>query len=642
MCGIAGAIGFLDARIVAATRRASEAIAHRGPDAEGQWIGGRLPEAGVVFCHRRLAILDLRPESNQPMIEPVTGLAVVFNGEIYNFAEIRADLEQHGIEFRTNCDTEVILHAFLIWGKDCVARFRGMFAFALYDPRAGRVHLVRDRLGIKPLYTAKIEGSSGKTLLFASEVRALLATGVIDRKANPTGIHSFLWNGFVSGPETIIRGITRIDPGTWLEIDTSTLATETTRYWRIPACGENLTSSAEVLRGELEEASRIHLVADVPLGVFLSGGVDSSAVSALAAKSSGPGLRTFNISFDEAQFDESSYARQVASNLGTVHSELRLSQGVFRAQLDAALACLDQPTFDAINTYFVSRAVREAGITVALAGTGGDELFGGYATFVDLPRMRRAARFARWAPQAVQRGAGQLATRLAYGTAGAVRPQVRWAKLHPMLSYTGWLELYQLSYAIFVPDFYRELALSDPSADTYFGLPIQRAQSLAKSMQHEPGRHAISQLELACFLGDRLLPDTDAASMAVALEVRVPLLDHKVVEAASQLTLLRRFAPLRKKQLLRELALDELPPEIFDRPKSGFELPIGDWCRQELGVRVAGVLCDSERCRNAGLNADAVRRLWRAFEQGAPGLYWSRVWSLFVLLDWMERQGVEL
>ena len=357
----------------------------------------------------------------------------------------------------------------------------------LYDPRIGRVFLVRDRLGIKPLYVARLQFETGGTLLFASEIRALLATGLVDRKASAAGIESFLWNGFVAGPETIVQGINRIDPGSWLEIDLVTCKTKTHRYWQLPGYEVDRSLGVDQLRAELLEATHLHLVSDVPLGVFLSGGVDSSAISALAAQSAGPGLRTFNVAFDDPDYDESAHARRVAEELGTEHSELRLTEDIFRAHLDDALSCLDQPTFDAINTYFVSRAVREAGITVALAGTGGDELFGGYATFADIPRVRRAAHVAARMPGALRRLAGQFATRLAFGSPGEVRPQMRWAKLEHMLAHSGRLELYQLSYALFVPEFLDELHNGHAPNATYFGLPTERANQLSEWTRNEPG-----------------------------------------------------------------------------------------------------------------------------------------------------------
>jgi len=296
-----------------------------------------------------------------------------------------------------------------------------------------------------------------------------------------------------------------------------------------------------------------------------------------------------------------------------------------------------------VNTYFVSRAVREAGITVALAGTGGDELFGGYPSFRELPRLVRAARALRIAPAALPRALGAIAARAAFGRAGAVAPQMGWAKLGAMLGTGGdLLDLYQLSYALFLPSFQRALAPELAWTATRAGLPLDRAQRLAAAVDGAPTLHGVSTLELASFIGERLLPDTDTTSMAVSLEVRVPLLDHRVVEAAASVATRRRFEPLGRKQLLRDLALGALDPALFDRPKQGFELPIAAWMRGELRAEITGVFEDRAACAAAGLDADAVARLWRAFVAGAPGLYWSRPWSLFALVWWCRRHGVSL
>jgi asparagine synthase (glutamine-hydrolysing) len=356
---------------------------------------------------------------------------------------------------------------------------------------------------------------------------------------------------------------------------------------------------------------------------------------------SGP-VRTFTVAFDESEFDESSSARAVAARLGTEHSELRLSQQVFRRELDAALDCLDQPSFDAINTYFVSRAVREAGVTVALAGTGGDELFGGYASFRDLPRLARASRMAGALPRALVRAGARGLARARMGPSGDVAPQTRWGKLGAALELRGaLLELYQLSYSLFVPDFLAELrpeALTAAPA----GLPTERGRELAERIRGEPPLHAIALLELASFIGERLLPDTDAASMAVALEARVPLLDHVVVETVASVPQTERFEPLGRKQLLRRLALADLDPALLDRPKAGFQLPLGLWCRSLLAPELEATLHDRAACEAAGLDPSAVARLWSAFRAGAPGIFWSRVWALFVLLRWCRRNRAAL
>jgi asparagine synthase (glutamine-hydrolysing) len=640
VCGIAGAVGWVDERIASAVERASERLAHRGPDGCGSFsTAGRGP-GQVELAHRRLAIIDLSADASQPMRDPQSGAVIVYNGEVYNYRELRRELEQAGRRFVSRSDTEVVLQAYAHWGDACLERLRGMFAFAIHDPRQRRVLLARDRLGVKPLYTARVErAGTGATLLFASELRALLAMGLLEPRLDPVGLATYLWNGFVIGPATIVRGVQRLEPGTALAIEVDAVRERRWRYWNLPRA-EGDPRLAESLGDELAAAVRMRLVSDVPLGVFLSGGVDSSAVTALAARGSSGALRTFTVCFDERGYDESRHARAVAKRLGTEHHEVRLDEATFRRQLPDALEAIDQPTFDALNTYTVSRAVREAGITVALAGTGGDELFGGYASFVRLPPLRRFSRVTSRAPQPLVRAAAAALARLRLGRPGAVEPQTSWGKLGAALASDGHLlDLYQLSYALFLPEFLRELAGPLAEGEVRSGLPLATAGRLLDRIAGQPDLHAISLLELACFVGERLLPDTDSASMAVSLEVRVPLLDHKVVEAAAATEEKRRFEPLRRKQLLRSLAVAALDPALFDRPKSGFELPIGEWCRRELKGEVGRLLQDRAACQTAGLDPGAVARLWRAFQAGAPGLYWSRLWSLFALLWWCRRQG---
>jgi asparagine synthase (glutamine-hydrolysing) len=642
MCGIAGAVGSVTPRVVEAVAAAGARMAHRGPDADGLWTHGVPSARGVAFAHRRLAIIDLSADGVQPMLDPQSGCAIVFNGEIYNFRELRAELEAGGERFRSRSDTEVLLRAWIRWGEACVRRLRGMFAFAIFDPGRACVFLARDRLGIKPLYLARVpQPGGGECVYFASELRALLATGELAPRLDPQGLATFLWNGFVFGPRTIVQGIERLAPGTHVTLGLDGTLKGQARYWEPPRARSD-PDAVERLRAELERAVELRLVSDVPLGIFLSGGIDSSAVTALAVRAARGSVRTFTVSFDESEYDESGSARAVAKQLGTEHAELRLSQEIFRAELDAALDCLDQPSFDAINTYFVSRAVREAGVTVALAGTGGDELFGGYASFADLPRLQLASRLAAPFPASLVRGLARGVARARMGPAGAVPPQTRWAKLADALSLRGsLLELYQLSYAMFLPEFLGELR-SRALVDARHGLPLARAAEFAARIRGEPALHAISLLELASFVGERLLPDTDAASMAVALEARVPLLDHVVVEAAAAVPEARRFTPLGRKALLRELALGGLDPAIFERPKSGFQLPLGLWCRNLLGPEIEATLSDRAACQAAGLDPDAVSRLWSAFRAGAPGIFWSRIWSLFVLLRWCRRNGAAL
>jgi asparagine synthase (glutamine-hydrolysing) len=635
MCGIAGAIGRVDESVIEAIGRAHGALRHRGPDAEGIWRDVR-GDRGSVLAHRRLAIIDLSADGAQPMHDTQSGLTVVFNGEIYNFAALRTELEALGQVFFTRSDTEVLLKAHAAWGDAAVERLNGMFAYALWDTRRRRALLVRDRLGIKPLYYAWSRG----TLLFASEVRALLATGLVDRRLDPTALSSYLWNGFVVGPYTVIEGVKLLPAGSMLEAFDSGEC-KSMRYWRQPPAQGTSDDPAE-LHDRLQQSVRMRLVADVPIGVFLSGGIDSSALAALASQVSEGPVQTFNISFDETEFDESSYARRVAESIGSEHHDIRLTEQHFASQLDDALASIDQPTFDAINTYFVSRAVREAGLTVALAGTGGDELFGGYTSFRELPIAMRWSRYASMVPEAWLRVAAAGLTRLKTGRPGEVAPQTRWGKLGDALATRGdVLKMYQVSYAQFTHSFLKQLMATDPR-EVEHGLPLGRARELERKAASCSPLGGISLLEQSLFLGERLLRDTDAASMSVALEVRVPLLDHTIVEALAGLRDATRFEPLGQKRLLRDLSLASVDPSLFDRPKSGFVLPLDVWCRRQVKGVIDSTFADHELCASVGLRSEAIGRLWRSYQDGAPGLYWSRIWSLFVLLQWCRNHQVSL
>lgn len=635
MCGIAGAIGLVDSGVIEAVGRAHAALVHRGPDDEGRWDDVRA-ENGVVLAHRRLAIIDLSAAGAQPMHDTNTGNVIVYNGEIYNFRSLRKELEELGHVFRTRTDTEVLLKAHAEWGDDAVERLDGMFAYALWHAKDRRTLFVRDRIGIKPLYFTR----AGSAVLFASEVRALLATGLVDRRLDPVALGTYLWNGFVVGPRTIIAGVELLPAGSTMNVFESGKTGPVRQYWRHPASTVVSDDTTE-LSQRLQESVRMRLVADVPLGIFLSGGIDSSVLAALASRMSDDRVQTFNISFDEAEFDESPFAKRVAKSIDSEHHDIRLTEREFANQLDDALASIDQPTFDALNTYFVSRAVREAGLTVALAGTGGDELFGGYASFRELPRAMKWSRRASTIPEMWLRAGASMLARAKTGRPGEVKPQTRWGKLGDALATRGdLLKMYQVSYGLFTQEFLGELSCG--SQEVEYGLPAGRAQELGNEASRCQPLAAISRLEQALFLGERLLRDTDAASMAVSLEVRVPLLDHTVIEALASLREARRFAPVGKKRLLRELGLQGIEPSLFDRPKSGFVLPLEQWSRRRLKGAIDSTFSDAQLSTAIGLRPEAVGRLWRSYQAGSPGLYWSRVWSLFVLLNWCRTHRVTL
>jgi asparagine synthase (glutamine-hydrolysing) len=644
-------------RLVGLVERVSRAVSHRGPDGSGLW---QSTGQEVVFGHRRLAVIDLSPGGAQPMVDADSGCALTFNGEIYNYQQIRGDLEPLGETFRSSSDTEVILKAYKRWGIDAVARFRGIFALALWDPRTRSVHLVRDPMGIKPLYwTIVRDTETGEEILvFASEVRALLASGAVPRHLHSPAVASYLWHGFVVGPETIVENIHLLPAATILTISPGRGGEENARamrqYWRMPSSSDRATT-VEALREELARTVRMQLVSDVPLGIFLSGGVDSSAVTALASEVAPDAIHTFNVAFELPDYDESQYARRVAEAVKSRHTSVVLTERGFQEQLPAAFTAIDQPTFDGINTYFVSRAARDAGMTVALAGTGGDELFGGYPSYVDIPRALSAGawltavspgRAGRRAREGMAGLGARFADKIFWEVLGVAPPQTRWAKLADIVrAGTDALGLYQVSYALFTRETQAALAdhaVREAQRQQEYGLPASVAGCWRQRIEGSETRHAISLLELSSFVGERLLRDTDAASMAVALEVRVPLLDHVLAESVAGLPPARRFSPPRKKQLLREVALGKLDPVLFDRPKRGFVLPIGVWARQRLRPQMQDLFADPESARRAGLDGKKVQTLWRSFAAGRPGLYWSRAWALYVLMSWCRTHQVSL
>ena len=625
----------------------AHAMAHRGPNGEAFWFGA--PDSsgnGCLLAHRRLSILDLSDAASQPMADP-RGPVLVFNGEIYNYVSLREEMTAAGERFESTGDTAVMLRLLALQGHAAVARLRGMFAFALWDPTTRELILARDPLGIKPLYVYRNPDPGpdrGWSMLFASEVRAILASGLlVTPKLDPEAVASVVWNGFVAGPGTAVQGLESVWPGEVQVLDATGRRKLARTFWSVPPPGGAAAGSQE-LRQTLGESVRLHLASDVPLGVFLSGGIDSSAVANLAQKAGGQQVNTFTLAFSESEYNEAHFARAVAQAIGTRHHEIVLGESNFFQALEPAFSSLDQPTFDGLNSYFISKAVREAGLTVALVGTGGDELFGGYSSFRYVPKLHRWARRTGWMPSAAKVTAAKLLARVIQGKQGSVAAQTRWAKLPEMMRGGGdLLRTYQLSYALFLPQFQAELvegaALTTRSIE---GLqPALRSRLVNESAGRSP-LEAVSLFEQRLFLGERLLRDTDAASMAVSLETRLPLVDQVFLDTVNRLPDKLRYEPLGRKQALRDAGLGGLDPKLFERPKSGFVMPFDTWIRRRLRPAMDQVLLDGQLAAKAGLNGPTVARLWKAFQDGAPGLYWSRVWALYILLRWCDRHSVWL
>jgi asparagine synthase (glutamine-hydrolysing) len=644
MCGIAGIIGRLDQLNRAALERMNDAMVHRGPDASGTWVSD--PDSrgwGALLAHRRLSILDLSPAGAQPMVDPLTGHVVIFNGEIYNFGELRRRLEAEGQKFNSTGDTAVMVRALGLHGPGAVSLLRGMFAFACWNPKERRLLLARDPLGIKPLYLARSsDPDAGWSMAFASELRALLASGLLGTpRLDPQAVASSVWNGFVVGPRTAVKGVDLLWPGRLLEFDGAGKELRQHDFWRIPDRAPDPVMDEHGLAAILEEGLKLHLASDVPLAVFLSGGVDSSVMANLAEHAAESPIHTFTLAFEDHELNEGPIARQIAAAIGTHHHEVVLTEGSFVENLEAALDSLDQPTFDGLNAYYMSRAISAAGFTVALSGTGGDELFGGYTSYRDLPVLHRWSRHAAWVPRSLQIAAATLVTWPLRCSGAAMPPQTRWAKLPEMVRHCDdLLALYQLAYALFLPGFQHELlgpGFAEALAD---GLPEAMRQRIIGESRGRTPLSAISVMEQRLFLGERLLRDNDVASMASSLEQRVPLVDQVLFESVDRLPDQVRYWPLGQKAMLRRIGLRGLDPALFERPKKGFELPFDRWIRRGLRDAMDQTLRDPQAIAPVGLDPAAVERLWRAFIDRAPGMYWSRVWSVYVFVRWCHRNRV--
>jgi asparagine synthase (glutamine-hydrolysing) len=451
-----------------------------------------------------------------------------------------------------------------------------------------------------------------------------------------------VWNGFIVGPETAVAGVELIWPGHLLAFDGAGTELLSEDFWRIPPGPPDGAISEEQLAAVLEESVRLHLASDVPLAVFLSGGVDSSVMANLARRAKTP-IHTFTLAFEEHELNEGPFARRIAQAIGAQHTEVMLTEQHFVEHLEAALDSLDQPTFDGLNAWYMSRAIRSAGFTVAISGTGGDELFGGYSSFRDLPALHRWSLRTRALPRALLVAAARLGTLPLRLSGGAVSPQTRWAKLPEMVRRGEDLRVvYQLAYALFLPEFQRELLGGQLASALQDGLPPAMRERLAAETSSRSALSAISVLEERLFLGERLLRDNDAASMAASLEQRVPLVDAVLFEVTDRLPDAQRYDPIGRKAILRRIGLQGLDPALFDRPKSGFVLPFNRWIRRGLRKAMDETLRDPRAIESAGLHPGAVSRLWRAFLDGAPGMYWSRVWALYVLIRWCHRNRVYL
>jgi len=618
MCGICGLVAgegapAPDLDVVA---RMSGRLIHRGPDDDGLFH-----EGPVALAARRLSIIDLA-HGHQPIANEDGSAVVVQNGEIYNYRELKRELEGRGHRFATDCDTEVLVHAYEEWGEPFVERLRGMFAIALWDKRRRRLLLARDRFGIKPLYY----GSAGGGLSFASELKSLLEQPGFSREIDPQAVSAYLAFNSIPAPLTIFKTARKLPPGYLLRWEGGEL--ELRRYARPgPAPGgeirrESADELAAELREVLDDSVRAHLVADVPVGVLLSGGVDSGGLAALASRHTSEPLRTFSIGFEEAGFNELERARLVAERYGTDHHELVLRPNAVEL-LPKLVEAFDEPFGDssALPTYLVSElAVSE--VKVALSGEGGDELFGGYYTYVaDLlaRRVGRLAALARPLAEALPSRTDRV------GLDYKAKRFARAAALPPLERHHGWKE-------IFSPQERAELA--GPAAAAWDPLDLYRAR-YAETAGAEPLAR-MQDVDLGIYLVDDLLVKTDRLSMAHSLELRVPFLDPKVAEFAFSLPRNLKVRGLGKKRLLRQALAPLLPREIVHGRKQGFSIPIAAWLRGPLEPFAREVLAPSAIARQGLLDPAAVTPILDRHCFGQEDLS-RQIWGLMALTLWFDR-----
>lgn len=647
MCGIAG---FLSSSLGSASERQQIALKmglalrHRGPDDEGLWQDD---STGIAFCFRRLAILDLSENGRQPMHSASERYTLQFNGEIYNYLEIKKELlaaAKGPAVFRGTSDTEVILAALDAWGITAtLEKLNGMFAIAVWDRETRSLLLARDRMGEKPLYFGKV----GETFVFASELKAFYAVPGFRPTVNRSALTQYFRYGYLPAPYSIFAEVQKLTPGTWLRqfIDGRR---ETGAFWSLAAAAEKGVTrpfagtqkeAEDALEKLLADSVAKRLLSDVPLGAFLSGGIDSSLIVALMQKSSPQKVKTFTIGFAEREYDESRYAKAVAEHLGTDHHEQRLSVTEALGLIPTLAQIFDEPLGDAsqLPTYLVSRCARE-GVTVAISGDGGDELFGGYPRYAWGEKIWEAASLIPAPLRALMgQGVDAVSPRFWEGALGAVKemfPQIttghnaaeKFRKFSDVIKETN------------PRGVYRTLVTQWPSPELLTGQveiwPESRAAEVPAAIKLLADQ--MMYWDQSTYLCDDVLTKVDRASMAVSLEVRAPLLDHRIVELAWSFPKAWKIGGGNTKSLLRQVLYRHVPARLVDRPKQGFSLPVDQWLRKELRDWAEALLSEDRLKRDGLLKAGPIRRAWEAHRSGAAN-HQHALWSVLMFQSWLER-----
>jgi len=625
MCGIAGIVG--DASVQAllpAAQKMTASLRHRGPDSCGV-----IPLGHCLLANTRLAIVDLSERGRQPMSNASRTVWITYNGETYNASELRQELIGKGYFFQSTTDTEVVLHLYEEYGDDCVERIRGMFAFAIWDARTNKLLLARDRLGIKPLYFAQRHGR----LIFASELKCLLASGLIERRLNPQALRAYLQLGHVPPPWTIIDGVAPLQPGhiaTWQDGEWNMRP-----YWSLNRCRRSETGLAgadldEELGDVLFEAMRRHLASDVPIVLFLSGGVDSACLGALARSAGMENVSAMTVGFREREFDETALSAQTARALGLPFKSILISPEGVAADIDGSVRATDQPSVDGLNSYWISKIAAQQGYKVALSGQGGDELFGGYASWKWFERFEKIGSWTCNFPSVLSRFFDRE------------QKPYRWRKLSYLFGDCDYALASQLAVKVlFLESDVGRLLTPDVAERSIGGDAREYLKNCASHVRQRDRRETLALMDIQTHLQPRLLRDLDAMSMAHSVEVRPVFLDDRVVE--SVLGLRSAFHRGPKESLLKAMTRfvpANLLSNLTSRTKRTFTFPFANWLARDLKPAVAETF-SPQRLRERGiLDPEAVRRIWEQFQRSPGAVGWSRIWNLFVLERWCELMDV--
>lgn len=622
MCGICGVASADPAERVdpLVLVRMRDTLVHRGPDDCGVFI-----EPGIGLGHRRLSIIDLRPEGRQPMSNEDGTVQIVFNGEIYNFAELRSWLLQKGHSFRSRTDTEVIVHLYEELGVKCLERLRGMFAFAVWDQPRRRLFLARDRLGKKPLFYA----FDGKHLIFGSEAKALLVHPAIVAEPDPEAIHHYLTLGYVPPPLSAFKGIEKLPPAHFLTFENGRVDVQ--RYWELhyePKLQiSEADACAEVLK-HLDEAVRLRMVSDVSIGAFLSGGIDSSAIVAFMSRHSSKPVKTFSIGFEEEEYDETRYARIVSQAFGTEHHEFRVEPQDASTVIGELGWYYDEPYADssAIPTYYLSKMTRRY-VTVALNGDAGDENFAGYRRYF----ISLLASHLRHAPTAVRRMIGKAIAE-GYAMFGSSRRLARRARLLGEIMAGDWQTAYCL-----MQTYFTDIDKADLYSTDFVNRDFRSSFDLIfKLYDHAKGRNPLDKtlsVEVNSYLPDDLLVKVDRASMAVSLEARSPMVDHKFMEFAARLPTRFKMTMLSNKAIFKKALREILPAPILNRSKKGFGVPIDHWMRESWSDLLRDTLLSRRALERGYFRAERLRQIIDDHTTGKRDLQ-AQLWALLMLEVW--------